>query len=68
VAHQELTYDIGYNSKWGRPGFDVGCKARGACRGRNSPRKICYILIVAKAKRNLVAANDAFYASAAAAA
>ncbi len=24
----------------GRPGFDVGREVRGACRGRNSPRKI----------------------------
>jgi hypothetical protein len=24
-----------YTCKWGRPGFDVGCKARGACRGGN---------------------------------
>ena len=43
----------------GRPGFDVGCDAGGACRGRNSPRKKCCKLIVAKTKR-----NDAVFADA----
>jgi len=37
---------------WGRPGFDVGCDARGACRGCNLPRKSRYKFIVANKSRN----------------
>jgi len=54
-------------SLWGRPGFDVGCDARGACRGCNSPRKIRYKFIVANKKRNVAANSGAFEALAVAA-
>ena len=28
----EYTHGLCYNQNWGRPGFDVGCKTKGACR------------------------------------
>jgi hypothetical protein len=50
-----------YTSKWGRPGFDVGCEALGACRGDNYPRKKSYKFILANRKRKI--ANDRNFAN-----